>query len=281
MAESGNYDICRILLEYGADIGSRDLAGKTPLHTFFNPVIGMLLTNNREAVDEEIMAPDTSGMTIIQYASWSSKSEPRHLVPYLKPGEISPLLARDYAGRSLLHFAAHRGNIAILKYLLSLSHEIGLNTRDMGGQSVLHYAAQCKRTEAINLLLSKGADVDAVDTKGRTVLHCAAARNNLPAIKRVVKVCGKRTLWSQDRDGRTPAELAYRHKAFKVNDYLNSLGAQQLDPGRNLHPPRLDSGTVSLGNLVRYLSRETLNLVHLVVVVAVMLWHVFHPPANI
>jgi ankyrin repeat protein len=280
VAESGNYDICGTLLEYGADLESRDLTGKTPLHTFFNPVVGMLLNNNREVVDEEIMAPDTSGMTIVQYAAWSSKSEPRHLVPYLRSGEIYPFLARDYAGRLLLHFAAHRGNIPMLEYLLSLPHDIGLKVRDMGGQSALHYAVQSKRTEAINLLVSNGADLNAVDIKGWTVLHCAAARNNLPAVERVVKLCGKKFLWSQDRDGRTPAELAYLYKAFKTADYLDSLGTQELDLRRQPHPPREESRTVSLSNLVCYLSRRPLNSVHLVVVAVVVIWYIFYPPGK-
>jgi ankyrin repeat protein len=278
LSKSGNYDICRALLEHGADLGSRDIAGKTPLHVFFSPVVGMILTNHREAIDDEIMTPDTAGMTILQYAAWSSKSEPQHLVPYLQFGEIYPILARDYAGRSLLHFAAMRGNMAILKYFLSLPHDVGLKIRDISGQSVLHYAVHSKRTEAIDFLVSNGADIDAVDTKGRTVLHCAAAKNNLAAIKRVVSLGGRGSLYLRDQDGRTPADLAYRYKAFEAAECLKSLSAEGLDFRRHFRPPRVESRAGSIGSLTCCMRRRTLRSAHLVVLVMVLLWYIFYAP---
>jgi ankyrin repeat protein len=280
ITKSGNYDICRVLLEHGADLGSRDVAGKTPLHTFFNSVVGMILANHREAIDDEIMAPDTAGMTILQYAAWSSKSEPQHLVPYLQFGEIYPFLARDYAGRPLLHFAAQRGNIAILKYLLSLPHDVGLKIRDTSGQSVLHYAVHSKRIEAIDFLVSNGADINAVDTKGRTVLHCAAARNKVAAIERVVALSGRNSLYLRDEDGRTPAELAYRYKAFEAVECLKSLSPEGLGFMRHFHPPRVESRTGSLGSLACYMRRRALKSTHLVAFVMVLLWYIFHAPGK-
>jgi ankyrin repeat protein len=240
----------------------------------------MILTNHREAIDDEIMTPDTAGMTILQYAAWSSKSEPHHLVPYLQFDEIYSFLARDYAGRSLLHFAAQRGNIAILKYFLSLPLDVGLKSRDMSGQSVLHYAVHSKRTEAIDILVSNGADINAVDTKGRTVLHCAAARNNLAAIERVVALCGRSILHLRDQDGRTTAELAYRYKAFEAAECLKSLTAEGLDFRGHSHPPHVESRTRRLGSLTCYLGHRSLSSAYLVVFVMALLWYIFHAPGN-
>lgn len=238
----------------------------------------MILANHREAIDDEIMTPDTAGMTILQYAAWSSKSEPQHLVPYLQCGEIYPFLARDYAGRSLLHFAAQRGNIAILKYFLSLSHDVGLKIRDTSGQSVLHYAVHSKRTEAIDLLVSNGANIDAVDTKGRTILHCAAAKNNLAAIERVVALCGRGSLYLRDHDGRTPAELAYRYKAFEAADCLKSLTVEGPDCRGHFYPPRVESRGGSSGSLTCYMCRRFFKSAYLVVFVMVLLWYIFRAP---
>jgi len=224
VSHQGNYDTCRILLEHGADLGNRDADGKTPLHVFFGPVVGMILLRHRDAVGEELATCDGAGMTILQYTAWSSKSKPQHLDAYLQRDQAYSCIARDGAGRSLLHFAAQRGNLELLEYLLGLPISASIEARDAGGQSVLHYAVCSKRTRAIDLLLARGADPHAVDFQGRTMLHCAAKRNNLAAVERALELCGDRGRHALDKDGLTPAELAYRHKAFDAARRLGCTG---------------------------------------------------------
>lgn len=243
---------------------------------FFSPVVGLILTNHRGAIDEEVAKPDASGMTILQYTAWSSKSEPRHLVPYIQSGEVYPLLSRDYTGRSLLHFTAQRGNIAILKYLLGLSHDIGLNSRDIIGQSVLHYATHSKRTEAIEFLLSNGADINAVDKNGWTVLHSAAARNNTAAVELVVKLCGRKSLYMRDRDGRTPAELAYRYKAFKAAEYLSSLTKEDMDLERHHCPSLVECTAGGASRQACYTRLKFYESIQPTIFAVALLWYIFH-----
>ncbi|RYP42658.1 hypothetical protein DL767_000027 [Monosporascus sp. MG133] len=259
VACSGNYDSCRILLEHGADLGNRDADGKTPLHVFFSPIVGVILTSHREAVSEEVAICDASGMTILQYAAWSSKSEPQHLDPYLQKGQAYTCIARDDTGRTLLHFAAQRGNLALLKYLLRLPTNAGLGARDASGQSVLHYAVHSKRTEAIDLLLAHGADPHAVDLKGRTILHCAARRNNLAAVKRSLEVCGEQGLRACDENGMTPAELAYRYKSFDAATQLGFSAPARPCPEDGLGSPPARRATGAMG--IADLSRACHNLV--------------------
>lgn len=231
VACSGDYDCARTLLEHGADIGNRDVDGKTPLHVLFGPVAGAILTRHHEAVKEEAETRDASGMTILQYASWSSKSEPQHLNPYLQGCQAYTCIVRDDTGRTLLHLAAQRGNRALLRYLLSLPANAGLGARDASGQSVLHYAVYSKRTETIDLLLAKGADPHVVDLKGRTLLHCAAKRNNVAAVRRLLEIFGDRDIKACDIDNMTPGALAYRHKSF---DAASLLGfSAPADPSPN------------------------------------------------
>lgn len=274
VSQSRNYDIFQALLAHGADLGSRDLADKTPLHTFFNPVVGTVILSHRD-MDEEIFSPDSHGMTIVQYAAWSSKSEPLHLISCLRSAELYPFLARDCKGRSVIHFAAQRGNIAILRYLFDLPFDVGINIRDSSGQSALHYAVQSRRTETIDLLLSNGADINAADEKGRTILHCAAERNNLVAIERVLELCGKNILHTRDLDGITPAKLAYRRKAFSAAKYLNSLTAENLGFERQHRSFREENLVRSWSKLMYSISRVLYSSTYLVVV-AVTLWSIFH-----
>jgi hypothetical protein len=245
ISHQGNYEACRILLEHGSDLGNRDADGKTPLHVFFGPVVGMILLRHRDAVSEELATCDDAGMTILHYTAWSSKSEPQYFDAYLQRGRAYSCIARDRAGRSLLHFAAQRGNLELLEYLLGLPISAGIEAWDANGQSVLHYAVCSKRTRAIDLLLARGADPHSVDFQGRTILHCAAKKNNLVAVERALELCGDRSRRALDKDGLTPAELAYRHKSFDAARRLGFTAGpvDKCENGgsgdgiRGLHPP--------------------------------------------
>ena len=165
-------------------------------------------------------------MTILQYVSWSSKSSPEHFLLHLRQGQILPFVSRDAEGRSVLHFAAQRGNLSILNYVLSLSRHVDVDARDIRGQTPLHYAVQCKRTETIDLLVARGSRVRAIDTNGCTVLHCAVMHNNVAAIKRLLELGAADDLLLLDRDERTPFQVALRWKASESVQYIMDLGIQ-------------------------------------------------------
>mgnify|MGYP001028432497 CR=1 FL=1 len=62
----------------------------------------------------------------------------------------------DSEGRTALHMAIDRNNIAISQILLKNGAKI--NAQDSEGSTPLHYAAICEYTEIINWLLENGAD---------------------------------------------------------------------------------------------------------------------------
>lgn len=220
VAKASDYDVSRLLIESGADLGSCSIDGKTPLHTFFNEVVKRIILCHREAVEEEI--PDSQGMTLLHFLAWSSKSRPEHFEPYIGKGRSS-FLARDNQGRSMLHFAAQRGNTLILEYLFQLPIEMDSRRKDDLGRTLLHYAVESRRVETIDMMVSRKADIRAVDNLGRTVLHRAAMCNNLAAVKRVIELGSEEDLWSTDGDGKTPLQLALFQRATTVTKYLNEL----------------------------------------------------------
>ena len=58
--------------------------------------------------------------------------------------------------------------------------------------AALHFAAENGREEVVELLLSKGANVNVSDGFGRTPLHLAAAEGHLEVVKMLVKANAKR-----------------------------------------------------------------------------------------
>ncbi|XP_008204936.2 putative ankyrin repeat protein RF_0381 [Nasonia vitripennis] len=72
---------------------------------------------------------------------------------------------------TLLHLAAGSGKLCRVKLLLQ--HGADLNAKDSKNKSVLHYAITCKNVAVTDYLVSAGADVNARDRQGLSVLHYA------------------------------------------------------------------------------------------------------------
>lgn len=83
--------------------------------------------------------------------------------------------AQDKEGLTALHCAASKGHVECIETLLNFGNA-DLNALDRLGASALHYAATFGQLDATRLLLTSGTLVDSVDYRGRTVVHCAAAR---------------------------------------------------------------------------------------------------------
>lgn len=104
------------------------------------------------------------------------------------------------------------------------------------GWTGLHIAAACGHKKSASLLLRKGADLAAVDKKGRTPLHLACRYGQLDMYKYLV---GKAAEMSFDRRGLHPLHLACKYGwtqlvATLLND-LASAGPSngQTDNGRS------------------------------------------------
>ena len=176
-----DYDVCRVLIEKGADLHNRNVDGKTPLHTFSSHVSERILCCHGDLVD--LVASDSRGMTIPHYLAWSSKISQETFKKYHTRAKFN-LSTRDGERRSMLHFAAQRGNVAIIKYIVGSAENLGINHTDCRGRTALHYGAENKRArDTIMTLISFGADINAQDREGRSVLDYAGKLRNLAAVE--------------------------------------------------------------------------------------------------
>jgi hypothetical protein len=82
--------------------------------------------------------------------------------------------AKDYVGRTPLHFAAIKGDSTLMQLLLDHKADVNANTNT--GQTPLHLAIQWYNfcPKAVNILLDRGADVNAVDGEGLNALYTAS-----------------------------------------------------------------------------------------------------------
>jgi ankyrin repeat protein/nucleoside phosphorylase len=84
--------------------------------------------------------------------------------------------SRDNRGKTALHWAALKGNEAVVRLLVDNGADI--KTKDKDGDTVLHRAAQKGSEAMVQVLVDRGADLDVKDNDGQTALHLASKREN-------------------------------------------------------------------------------------------------------
>jgi ankyrin repeat protein len=78
------------------------------------------------------------------------------------------LISKNDKGNTPLHFAAGYGYKAVAELLLAKGADV--NAKGNGGQTPLHWACSSQKKDLVELLLDKGADVNAKDNGGATPL---------------------------------------------------------------------------------------------------------------
>lgn len=230
-----DYESTRRLISEGADLCRQDNDGRTPLHAHYNQAMSQILRYHMEEIDPWIQ--DHRGMTVMHYVSWSKLSQPHDISRHLQTSHVpfgdrsknaAPLDLKDAQGRSLLHLAVQRGNLALTEYILSQSNVSTLMMPDFWGRTLLHYATESSRVHVLKFLLENKFDMYAKDLKGRTILHHAAMTGNVNAVQHLLALGAGAQLDIKDKDNRTPLELAVQMRAKSVVDYLYFSSAEAV-----------------------------------------------------
>lgn len=117
-------------------------------------------------------------------------------------------------GRTLLHDAANDGHVEVANWLIDHGADVNA-ANDCGDKCVelgwtpLHNAQQLVTGEMSQLLLARGAAVDATSASGRTALHVAAATTGGLGGAFVLCRYGADPA-RKDADGRTPYDLGLK-----------------------------------------------------------------------
>lgn len=117
-----------------------------------------------------------------------------------------------------IHDAAKAGDTAKLETLLKADAKL-LTAKDDNGLTPLHWAATAGKSLAVELLLNKGADVNAVDAGGRTPLHCAAGNGQKDVIEKLLLPKGAK-IDARDTSDATPLYYAVANGKPDVAELL-------------------------------------------------------------
>ncbi len=168
-ADLASVEMVDLLISHGAGAGEPDREGVTPLHAAARRGDGPIVERMLKATGAEVQ--DSSGNRPVSYAAYFGKPRAFRLL-------WTPETAKqeNAGGQSLLHLAAHGGDVEIIGTLLR--HGFELNRADRSGRTPLHYATMKTHRDATRLLLEHGAALDRGDREGVTVLHLAAEKND-------------------------------------------------------------------------------------------------------
>ncbi|KAK3984187.1 ankyrin repeat-containing domain protein [Cladorrhinum sp. PSN332] len=90
---------------------------------------------------------------------------------------------RSKEGGTPLHWAVSRGQLAMIRLLLS-HDEINATLEDVDGGTTIHCATQEGHTEAVRILLADGrVDPSAKDDRGKAALHLASELGRTPIVE--------------------------------------------------------------------------------------------------
>ena len=214
---NGHYDVAGRLIDAGADVNLADKTGRTPLYAAVDD--HTMPYSNRPSPkesDEELTSLDIVKRLLARGAEVNARLKTGQ--PYrtkVDRGNDTMLTT----GTTALLRAAKAGDVVVVRLLLENGADANLTTRT-GINPVMAAAGlgskeedgtgrlktEAETIETITLLLQAGADVNALDSNGRTALHGAAQKG----FDRVVGFLAGRgaRLDTKDRRGLTPLDAA-------------------------------------------------------------------------
>lgn len=238
-AKTGHVDVITTLLGKGADRHKCDLEGKQPIHQA--AWVGHILAIQTLSLGPDDLRKRTkSGETLLHIACMIKNVE---LATYLlkngfevnaeaqpQPTLLNSLSKFKVVGSLMtpLHYACCKGDYEMA--LLLLDHDAWFNNATPEGATALMMATESEDTNIVNLLLSRGAKVNAsMPGSLTTALHIAARRGDLETIQQLCRAGANDSARNDSGSyGRTPSEEATKYctdkgKQIAVEDYFRTI----------------------------------------------------------
>ena len=224
-------DTAKILIENGANINAVDIEGWSALSYAVNNgdiEIAKLLLENKVKIKDELLIAIKSPIVESRINMMKLLIDNKANINYTDENGFNPLniaiesgdmeltkflitnganvnsLMQD--GVSLIGYAIAQNNMDLLQILIENGANVNYTGGDSWANTPLQTASRLGLDNVVRILLSRNADINAVDMNGNTALHTAALNSQLSVVKLLLE---KNTnLDIQNKVGNTALHLA-------------------------------------------------------------------------
>ena len=208
-ANFGSKWVPELLLANGANISARDIAGNTPLHAATDfwcvdkDLLELLI-----AKGADVQARNKAGQTplhrVCMIRRQGKRLERTAEVLLAHGAEVD---AKDKSGHTPIHFAVKNGHCKLIDLLMAKGAIISTDDKPDVDLAASYYALRSKDANHLELLLDYGADVNAADQWGWSLLHYTVWPSNADMTK-VLLEKGANPNIVERTEGRTPLHYA-------------------------------------------------------------------------
>ena len=216
--EEKHADVVEVLIDAGADIETKNVDGRSPLH--LASVSGPLTTVKMLVeAGADVRATDDYGDTCLISATYNGHTD---TVRYLVCLPEVDLNHQGSGNHTALHVAASRKHSEVVQVLIDAGADI--ETKNVDGNSPLLLASISGELTTMTKLVKAGADVRATNTGRSTCLIFAAYHGHTDAVRYLVGL-SEVDLNHQDMSNYTALHYAVEQKHTDVVEVLIDAGA--------------------------------------------------------
>ena len=227
--ENGHFELAALLLDLGADAGDAR-SGYTPLH-----ILSWIRKPDRGEADGDPVPEGSGNLTsedlIRRLVAKGANVDQRLTGGPSGGGRIARkgctpfMLAADTADTEFMRLLVEFGadpTIPNLDQCTPIMAAAGLGTRTAEEEA----GTEDEAVEAINYLLSLGADINAVSSHGDTAMHGAAFANFPKVVNLLAAKGAKIEIWNQpNKRGWTPLRIAEGHRYGNFKPSFETVAA--------------------------------------------------------
>ncbi|KAI5733867.1 hypothetical protein M8J76_017093 [Diaphorina citri] len=226
VATLGNFtEVVELLLEYKPNVNALDKDGCTALTIACKDgyyEIAVLLLNSGAYINIQ----DRSGDSNLIHAV---KGGHRGIVEAL----LKKYVDVDIPGKTAVYTAVEKGNVPILKLLLTANPDLEIATKD--GDTPLLKAVKTRNLEAIQMLIDKKAKITAVDKRGDTVLHIAMRARSKTIVEVFIRNPKNNILlYRPNKAGETPYSIDMNNQKSILAQVLGARRLNTSEDNENL-----------------------------------------------
>jgi ankyrin repeat protein len=211
-----------LLLENGAEPNVRDEHGDTPLHVVIVLGRSLELVNRLLAAGADISIRNVEGITPLHLAVENNRTD---LVSVLLENKAD-IFAADNSNVTPLEWALKKNNAAVLDALLTKDTVLQSNS---AGNTPLHIAVKNKAGVGIvELILNRQGEVNARNREGNTALHIANIENLQPV--GTLLISRGADIFAPNSKGETPLYMAF-HSGVPVREWMLSQKTLEAKDG--------------------------------------------------